>query len=217
MSDDHHHVPAESKAMNGDEIRPSQDARRAELAMSAPLNGAAVAITFSTRTVGELDLAESVSVLTAKVAAIQGGDLREAEAILTAQALALNAIFTEMAIYAGLNTKHSLDVVERCMRLALKAQGQCRATFETLAAIKNPPAAVFAQQANIAHGPQQVNNGVSAPAATTHADAFNPQRERNELLEHQDGHRLDIGAAGAAGASGAAMATVGALDRPTHR
>ena len=130
MSDDHHHVPAESKPMNGDKVRPSEDARRAELAMSAPLNGAAVAITFSTRTVGELDLAEIISVLNAKVAAVQGGDLREAEAILTAQALALNAIFTEMAIYAGLNTKHSLDVVDRCLRLALKAQGQCRATLE---------------------------------------------------------------------------------------
>ena len=217
MSDDHHHVPAESKPMNGDKVRPSEDALRAELAMSAPLTGAAVALTFSTRTVGELDLAESVSVLTAKVATVQGGDLREAEAILTAQALALNAIFTEMAICAGLNMKHSLDVVERCMRLALKAQGQCRATFETLAAIKNPPAAVFARQANIAHGPQQVNNGALAPAATTHADACNPQRERNELLEHQDGHRLDIGTAGTPGASGATMATVGALDWPTHR
>ena len=153
--------------MNGDKVRPSEDALRAELAMSAPLTGAAVALTFSTRTVGELDLAESVSVLTAKVAAVQGGDLREAEAILTAQALALNAIFTEMAVYAGLNMKHSLDVVERCMRLALKAQGQCRVTLETLAAIKNPPAAVFARQANIAHGPQQVNNEASARAATT--------------------------------------------------
>ena len=61
MNDDHHHVPAESKPMNGDKVRPSEDARRAELAMTAPLTGAAVALTFSTRTVGELDLAESVS------------------------------------------------------------------------------------------------------------------------------------------------------------
>ena len=43
MTDDHHML-AGSKPMNGDEIRPSQDARRAELAMSAPLNGAAVAL-----------------------------------------------------------------------------------------------------------------------------------------------------------------------------
>lgn len=41
----------------------------------------------------------------------------------------------------------------------LKAQSQCRATLETLAAIKVGPA-IFARQANIAHGPQQVNNGV---------------------------------------------------------
>ncbi len=216
MSDDHHML-AGSKPMKGDEIRLSQDARRAELAMSAPLNGAAVVMTFSTRTVGELDLAEIISVLNTKVAAVQGGDLREAEAILTAQALALNAIFTEMAICAGLNTKHSLDVVDRCLRLALKAQGQCRATLETLAALKNPSAAVFAQQANIAHGPQQVNNGVPARTATTRADACNRQLGQNELLEHQDGHRLDTGAAGAAGASGAAMATLGALDWPAHR
>jgi hypothetical protein len=37
------------------------------------------------------------------------------------------------------------------MRFGLKAQAQCRATLETLAAIKNPPT-VFARQANIADG-----------------------------------------------------------------
>jgi hypothetical protein len=41
------------------------------------------------------------------------------------------------------------------VRLTLKAVGQCRATLETLAAIKNP-LVVFAKQANMAHGPQQV-------------------------------------------------------------
>ena len=155
--------------------------------------------------------------LNAKLAAIHRGDLREAEAILTAQALALNTIFKEMAVRSGLNMKHSLDAAERLMRLALKAQGQCRATFETLAAIKNPPAAVFARQANIAHGPQQVNNRVSAPAGTTPAPACHPQLAQNELLEPQDGERLDTGTAGAAGARGAAMAAVGALDWPAHR
>jgi len=44
----------------------------------------------------------------------------------------------------------------------LKAQSQCRATLEALAAIKNPPI-VYARQANIAAGPQQVNNGVPGP------------------------------------------------------
>jgi len=44
-----------------------------------------------------------------------------------------------------------VDAADTDMRLALRAQSQCRATLETLAAIKNPPV-VFANQANIAHG-----------------------------------------------------------------
>jgi hypothetical protein len=48
--------------------------------------------------------------------------------------------------------------MEGFMRLALKAQSQCRATLETLAAVKNPPV-VYARQANVTTGPQQVNNG----------------------------------------------------------
>lgn len=48
--------------------------------------------------------------------------------------------------------------------MALKAQAQCRATLETLAEIKNPQPTAFLRQANIAYGPQQVNNGVRAGA-----------------------------------------------------
>jgi transposase InsO family protein len=44
------------------------------------------------------------------------------------------------------------------MRLALKAQSQCRATVEALAEMKNPKPVAYVQQANIANGPQQVNN-----------------------------------------------------------
>ena len=43
------------------------------------------------------------------------------------------------------------------MRLALKAQSQCRTTIETLTILKNPTT-IFARQANIAQGSQQVNN-----------------------------------------------------------
>ena len=47
--------------------------------------------------------------------------------------------------------------METNLRLALKAQAQCARTVEVLAAMKNPPI-VFAKQANIAHGHQQINN-----------------------------------------------------------
>ena len=46
------------------------------------------------------------------------------------------------------------------------------AQLETLANIKNPPT-VFAQQANIAHRPQQVNNGMPSRAEKTES----PQNE----------------------------------------
>jgi hypothetical protein len=52
------------------------------------------------------------------------------------------------------------------MRLALKAQSQCRATIETLAEIKNPQPVAFVQQADVAHGPQQINNGPTAPCGS---------------------------------------------------
>jgi|WetSurMetagenome_2_1015567.scaffolds.fasta_scaffold32360_3 hypothetical protein len=79
--------------------------------------------------------------------------------MLAAQAAALNAMFRELARRASLNMGEYLDASERYMRLALKAQGQCRATLEMLAAMKNPPV-VFARQANINNGGQQrVNNG----------------------------------------------------------
>jgi hypothetical protein len=50
-----------------------------------------------------------------------------------------------------------MGACETYLRLALKAQSQCRATLETLAAIRNPQPVAFVRQANIAHGPQQLN------------------------------------------------------------
>ena len=46
------------------------------------------------------------------------------------------------------------------MRLAMKAQSQCRATAEALALMKNPQP--YIRQANIAQGPQQVNNSYAS-------------------------------------------------------
>lgn len=91
------------------------------------------------------------------------------------------------------------------MRLALKAQAQCRATLETLANTKKPPV-VYARQANIAHGPQQVNNG------SRDANARAPISLPNELLETEHGKRLELGTSGAAIGSDPALETVGAIN-----
>ena len=75
-----------------------------------------------------------------------------------AQAVTLNTIFARCAVQASRNLEgQHLEGTERYLRLALKAQSQCRTTIETLAIVKNPTT-IFARQANIAAGPQQVNN-----------------------------------------------------------
>ena len=92
------------------------------------------------------------------VAAVRRGELGDAEALLMAQAVTLNTIFARCAVQASRNLEgQHLEGTERYLRLALKAQSQCRTTIETLAIVKNPTT-IFARQANIAAGPQQVNN-----------------------------------------------------------
>ena len=75
----------------------------------------------------------------------------------------------------------------KLMRIALRAQPQCRATLETLAAVKNPSSVAFVRQANIAHGPQQVNNEMVARAQENEISQKN-------VLETPHGEWLDIGA-----------------------
>jgi hypothetical protein len=110
-------------------------------------------------------------------------DLRSCEAVLYGQAHALQAIFVELARQAAFQVKGEgwFPNYEAHMRLALKAQSNCRATLETLAAMKNPPM-VFARQANIAQGPQQVNNGMM-PAGEPRAGAGKTEKPQNKLLE----------------------------------
>jgi hypothetical protein len=94
------------------------------------------------------------------------GDLSRVEGTLITQAHTLDAIFNSLAQRANRNIKAGhLDASEKYLRLALKAQSQCRTTLETLATIKNPPQVAFVKQANIATGPQQVNNGAEASRA----------------------------------------------------
>lgn len=154
---------------------------------------------------------EAIAMLREKAGAVNAGDLKDAEAMLMGQAIALNTIFGELARRAALNMGEYLDATDKYMRLALKAQGQCRATLETLATIKNPPV-VFARQANIANGPQQVNNGTAAPARAENATIV-----PNELLEANPVSRLDPAAKDAAGQSHSTLAPVAAIDRTAQR
>jgi hypothetical protein len=75
---------------------------------------------------------------------------------------------------------------ETYLGLALKAQAQSRATITALGELKNPRHATFVKQANIAHGPQQVNNGVM-PSDVASSREKNQKTEQNKLLEDGDG------------------------------
>jgi hypothetical protein len=136
---------------------------------------------------------------------VRKNDLRECEAMLYSQAHALQAIFVDAA--RQVKTQEWFSNSEAYMRMALKAQAQCRATLETLVTIKNPPV-VFARQANIAQGPQQVNNAMM-PAAEPRAGARENEKPQNKLLEARNGERLDFGAPGAAVGADPQLATVG--------
>lgn len=141
----------------------TEDRQFADLVSDGLASNAATAIRFIKQEHGDVSLTELVASLRDQGEAVNRGDLAAAERMLSAQAVALNAVFAEMARRAALNMGEHLGATESYMRLALKAQSQSRATIETLAAIKNPPV-VFARQANINNGgQQQVNNGSEPP------------------------------------------------------
>jgi len=124
---------------------------------------------------GPLDLTACAEQMTQKMEGLNKNDLTEPKQMLLSQAHALQAIFMEMARRAALNMGTYIDPTEKYLRLALKAQGQCRATIETLAEIVNPrPIYINPKQVNHSEGAQQVNN------------AGGPQQVNNESSPAED-------------------------------
>lgn len=192
----------------------TEDRQFADLVSDGLASNASTAIRFIKQEHGDVSLTELVASLRDQGEAVNRGDLAAAERMLSAQAVALNAVFAEMARRAALNLGEHLGATESYMRLALKAQSQSRATVETLAAIKNPPV-VFARQANINNGgQQQVNNGSAAPMPGQPSHAAETAIEPSKLLEAPNGERMDFGTKGKAGRAHPRMATVGAIKRP---
>lgn len=184
----------------------TEDRQFADMVADGLVSNALTAARFAPE-LGDVSLTDLATALREQGDAVNRGDLAAAERMLVAQAVALNTMFSEMARRAALNMGEHLGATESYMRLALKAQSQSRATVETLAAMKNPPV-VFARQANITSGPQQVNNGVPS---STHA--ANMLSEPNRLLETEDGKWMDTGAPSATGRADPQLATVGAVNR----
>ena len=189
--------------------------------MLRPSVNAALVIMEYTKPHGEQDISAMIDRLDDGVKDVWAGDRKRAEAMLYGQAHALQAIFMSFSRRA-LHQQHQKHL-ESFLRMALKAQNQCRMTLETLATIKNPPV-VFARQANIAHGPQQVNNGAPPGAwpagqgfAHSGAHAANHSTGQTELLEASDGQRMDVGTTGTASEADPHLEAVAAVHRPAQR
>jgi hypothetical protein len=149
---------------------------------------------------GMLPVTSVVTAMTETAKRINANNLQEVEATLVSQATAMNIMFTELGRRAALNMGANLDASERYFRMALKAQNQCRMTLETLSNIKNPPV-IYAKQANITNGPQQVNN---------HAHAGENRNQPNKILEQSYDERMDGGTQSQTSVSNSELETVGA-------
>ena len=189
----------------------------ARAALRPSVNAASVIQAYQGNLMGnDVDLQAMVESLQATVKDVQGGELGRLEAMLVSQATALQTMFTSLARRAS--HQEQLKHYGVFMGLALKAQAQSRATISALVDLKYPRQVTFIKQANVAHGPQQVNNGAgpdggfrTSARAHTHAEETKP--EHPELLEHHHDERLDTGTPRKAGGTNQVVETVGEINR----
>ena len=156
----------------------------AEAALEGTAANALTASRFASYSFGQLGINESVSVLQTAIESVRSGDTGIAESTMVAQAIALDSIFNELCRRAVLNMGEHLDATERYMRLALKAQNQCRTTLESLVSAKCP-SIVYTDQANISHGPQQVNNNLSASGTDPETPGPQPSKLAKRTIEQK--------------------------------
>jgi hypothetical protein len=137
-----------------------------------------------------LDIPQLMAVLKTESERLSEGKSEDVGPILANQALALQSLFSRLTERA-LSHSH-VSNIEAFMRLALRAQNQCRATLETLSSFNKAPT-VFAQQANVATN-QQINYS------------------QNQLSGDDDELRQDTRAPGAEKAVNPEMETLGEVD-----
>lgn len=114
-----------------------------------------------TFTGGGVDVNELVDVLHEQTEKLKAGSTERLASTLVSQVHTLDALFGALAMRAERNMQAGhIESAEVIMRLALRAQVQTSRAIEVLAEMKHPRHIAFVAQANIAHGPQQVNNGV---------------------------------------------------------
>jgi hypothetical protein len=102
----------------------------------------ALGVAFAAKVVGKHDVMPDIGDYTESLRQTMTktgeGDLKMASKLLTAQAMSLDGIFTELARRAAANMGEYMQATESYLRLALKAQANSRATVEALAKLHQP-------------------------------------------------------------------------------
>ena len=171
--------PKSTKKCDPNQITASKADEDQAIARTAlrPTVQAAFTLKKCSRLYGNVELSSLVDALTEQTRASGDGDLEWAGAMLTAQGHTLDALFnslTRNAMNADL-----INQFEAYLKLALRAQSQCRATLDTLANMKKPSADLITLT-NIVGGAQQIN---------IHRPDDKPQEKQippNELLENKE-------------------------------
>jgi hypothetical protein len=148
----------------------TEEEKRANIALAPEFKAAVTAQAYAPL-IGETDLAAVLKRLGEMSTGSVKDNARDLEYMLTSQAIALDSIFNRLAIQAHASIGKHPKVVDVYLRLALKAQSQCRATAETLANLKSPRQ--YISQTNVATA-LQVNierdiHHVDAKTAGIHA------------------------------------------------
>ncbi|ACB35735.1 conserved hypothetical protein [Leptothrix cholodnii SP-6] len=147
-----------------------------------------------------------------QVKAIAAGDLTQLEQMLLTQAAALQAMFIDLAVRA--KKQNQFDGIQTMTGLALKCAAGSRQAITALAELRMPKTAVFAKQANVTTGPQQVNNGTHPQAGSARAEKI--ATRPNELLEASHEQRLDTRAQGQGGRADPGARALETVNRATH-
>ncbi len=156
-----------------------------------PTIKAALTTHLYTANMTEIDPSALVERVQELVKEVSAGDMSHFESMLASQAIVLDSIFHRLSSQAQQNIGHYASATDTYLRLALKAQAQCRTNIESLASIKAPKQ--YINQTNVANL-MQVNN--------TH-----------ERLETRNGERMDFGAQTKAVRVDTQMATLERIDR----
>lgn len=189
-----------------------QAIRGAELSTTGGLNAALVHAYLPIDAVGVPAIHTAMERQAAELLA-EGDRIHQAETMLLNQAAALQAMFIDLASRAKL--QNNREWLQTMTGLALRAQTNCTQTLKTLGELRSPRQAVFARQANIAHGHQQVNNN-GQQAVTTENTRTGTQESpigHNRLLENDHAKWLDTGAAGTSGRIDSHLEAVGTVHR----